>query len=138
MKSYALMRAVLRTRCLVTFLLVAVSATFSGAQARPLRDFFQNSDLANGANYLPAGTPTGSDDVVLTSPAFELTLNGSTLGMGSINQTVNVSRTISNNTSTTTNSSISLGGGPGVNTFAPDPADLIYLGCPSCSLTLQG
>jgi hypothetical protein len=58
--------------------------------------------------------------------------------MGSMNQTVNVSRTISNNVDGSTNSRISLGAAPGVNTFAPNLADVIYLGCSSCSLTLQG
>jgi autotransporter-associated beta strand protein len=122
----------------LTFLLPAAIGSLPVAEARPLKDFFQNSDLTNGANYLPAGTPTGDNDVVLTSPASAVTLNASNLTMGSVNQTVNVSRTVSNNAAGSTNSSISLGGGPGVNTFAPDPADLIYLGCPSCSLTLQG
>jgi hypothetical protein len=121
----------------MTFLLPAAMAIPPLAQARPLKEFFQGSDLTNPANYLPA-TTTGSYDVVLSSPESALTINASSLGMGSLNQTVNVSRTISNNAEGSTESRISLGGGTDVNTFAPNPNDMIYLGCSSCSLTLQG
>jgi autotransporter-associated beta strand protein len=104
--------------------------------ATTVKQFFQNSDLTNGNNYSPAGTPTAEHDVVLTTSAVALTLNGSNLAMRSLNQTDGSSRTISNNTASATNSTLTLGGGS--NTVSPNPADLIYLGCGSCSLTLQG
>jgi hypothetical protein len=120
------------------FLLPCLIASLSIAQARTPKDFFQNSALTDGANYLPAGTPTATNDLVLSSPATALRLDASNLAIGSLNQAQNVSRTISNNTATSTNSILTLGGGDGINTVAPNPADVIYLGCPSCSLTVQG
>jgi autotransporter-associated beta strand protein len=108
------------------------------AQARTLKDFFQNSDLTAPGNYAPPSVPTGSDDVLLSSSAIALTLNGTTLTMGSVNQVNNLSRTISNNDPNATNSTLMLAGGDGNNTLGGNVADLIYLGCASCGLTFQG
>ncbi len=73
----------------------------------------------------------------MSSSAIALTLNGTNLTMGSLNQVNNLSRTISNNDPGTTNSTLTLGGGDGNNAIGGDVADLIYLGCSSCSLTFQ-
>jgi hypothetical protein len=120
---------------IVFFLLLAGAAI---AQARTAKDFFQNSELSDGNNYSPAGTPTASNDVRLTSSATVLTLNGTNLSVGSLNQTNNLSYTIANNNPGTANSVLFLGGGDGINTIGGNPADVIYLGCATCSLTFQG
>jgi autotransporter-associated beta strand protein len=124
---------------LLAFLLSAAIAHLPVAEARPLKDFFQNSDLAHPNNYSPPGTPTANEDVLLSSGAAVLTLNSTNLTMGSVNQTSNVSRTVANATPGSTNSNLTLiGGGDGINSLSPHPADLIYVGCASCSLTFQG
>ena len=123
------------TRAAIVFFLLL--AGISMVQARTAKDFFQNSELSDGNNYSPAGTPTGNNDVRLTTPATVLTLNGTDIFPGSINQTNNLSYTIANNNPGTADSTMQLGGS-GTNTISPNPADVIYLGCPSCSLTFQG
>ena len=55
-------------------------------EANTPKDFFQNSDLTDPANYSPPGTPSVSDDVVLTSSAPVLTLNAASLTMGTLNR----------------------------------------------------
>ena len=123
------------TRAAIVFFLLL--AGISMIQARTAKDFFQNSELSDGNNYSPAGTPTGNNDVRLTTPATVLTLNGTDIFPGSINQTNNLSYTIANNNPGTAESTMQLGGS-GTNTISPNPADTIYLGCASCSLTFQG
>jgi hypothetical protein len=113
-------------------------AAVNMVQARTPKDFFQGSELSDGANYSPTGTPTVSNDVLLTSTATVLTLNGTNLSVGSVNQTSNLSYTVVNNNPDTADSLLYLGGGDGINTIGGDPADVIYLGCATCSLTFQG
>jgi autotransporter-associated beta strand protein len=124
--------------CTALTLLTLLATSVIVAEARTVKDFFQNSDLTVPANYAPPGVPSGSDDVLLSSSAVVLTLNGSNLTMGSLNQVDNVSRTISNNEPSTANSTLTLGGGDGSNVVGGHVDDLIYVGCASCSLTLQG
>ncbi len=100
------------------------------------KDFFQNTDLNNGSNYTPPGLPTGSSDVLLTTNAAVLMLNGASLSMSSLNETNNFAYVISNNTLGSTNSSIGLA--PGGNSIGADPFDAIYLGGNNSSLTIQG
>jgi hypothetical protein len=132
MKSQSLVFRPTRN-AIVFFLLLA---GISMVQARTAKDFFQNSELSDGNNYSPSGTPTGNNDVLLTTPATVLTLNGTTLSVGSLNQTNNLSYTIANNNPGTANSTLVVGGS-GTNSISPNPADILYLGCPSCSLTIQ-
>jgi hypothetical protein len=107
-------------------------AGMSGVHARTPKDFFQNSELSDGNNYSPAGTPAASNDVRLTTAATVLTL-GTNLSVGSANQTSNLSYTIGS-----ANSSIlDLGGGDGNNTIGGNPADVIYVGGATSSLTFQ-
>ena len=134
MKSQSLVSRPVRAAVVVLLLLAGISIV----QARTQKDFFQNSELSDANNYSPAGTPTASNDVLLTSPATVLTLNGMNLSMGSVNQTNNLSYTIVNNNPGTANSMLTLGGGDGINTLGGNPADVIYLGCATCSLTFQG
>ena len=57
--------------------------------------------------------------------------------MGTLNQTLNLNRTIANATDTSTNSVLMLFGGQN-STVGANPSDALYLQCPTCSLTLQG
>ena len=125
----------LPTRNAVVFFLLL--GGISMVQARTAKDFFQNSEPLDGNNYSPVGTPTVNNDVRLTTPATVLTLNGTNLSVGSVNQTNNLSYTIANNNPGTADSTLQLGGS-GTNTISPNADDVIYLGCPSCSLTFQG
>ena len=79
-------------------------------QARTEKDFFQGSELANGNNYSPLGFPTSANDLLLTTPATALTLNGTSLVIGSLNQTNNLSYTIANNNPGTLDSTVVVGG----------------------------
>ncbi len=92
---------------IVFFLLLA---EISMVQARTAKDFFQNSELSDGNNYSPAGMPSVANDVRLTTPATVLTLNGTTLSVGSVNQTNNLSYTIANNNPGTADSTVQLAG----------------------------
>ena len=125
MKSQSLVSRPTRN-AIVFFLLLA---GISMVQARTAKDFFQNSELSDGNNYSPAGTPTVNNDVRLTTPATVLTLNGTTLSVGSVNQTNNLSYTIANNNPGTADSTLQLGGS-GTNTVSPNADDVIYLGVP--------
>lgn len=116
-------------------LLTCVTA-FGGVQ----KDFFQGSDLNVPANYNPAGLPSNTSDVLLTTSIGALNLDAVSLNMGSLNVTANnVAYTISNNTATATGSSISFsplaGGG---NSFSGQANDAIYLGGANSILTFQG
>lgn len=106
-------------------------AAISVVQARTQKDFFQNSELSDGNNYSPAGTPTGNNDVRLTTPTTVLTL-GANLTVGSVNQTNIQSYTISS----ANGSTLDLGGGDGNNTIG-GPSDIIYVGGATSSLTFQ-
>jgi hypothetical protein len=110
----------------------------SVVQARTAKDFFQNSELSDANNYSPAGTATENNDVRLTTSASVLTLNPTNLNFGSINQTNNLSYTIANNNPGTQDNILFLGGGDGINTVSGNSFDVIYLNCPSCSMTFQG
>jgi hypothetical protein len=134
MKSQSLVSRL--TRAAIVFFLFLAGTSM--VQARTAKDFFQNSELSDANNYSPAGTPTNGNDVRLTTSATVLTLNGTNLSGGSVNQTNNLSYTIANNNPGTANSMLQLGGGDGIDTIGGNPADVIYLGCPSCSLTFQG
>jgi hypothetical protein len=104
-----------------------------------LKEFFANSDLANPANYMPSGVPTQADDVLITTPAGSLVLNGAELTAGSLNITGTNSYTISNNNPGATNSALNLGTFFGnTNVVSPFPTDTIYVGGAEKSLTLQG
>jgi hypothetical protein len=112
-------------------------ATASLGLARTTKEFFQNSDLTDGNNYLPSGVPGASNDVIFTTPAIMLELNGTQLSMGSVNVTSNQAYLVSNNTPGTANSSLVLDGGDGINNVAPNPADVIYVGGATSTLTFQ-
>src|SRR4051794_29528992 len=99
--------ASLRRPWLFFFLIFGVSVS----QARTPKDLFQNGDLTNGSNYSPAGTPTSANDLLLSTAATVLTLNGATLDLGSLNQTNNLAYTVSNNAPGTANSTLTLGNG---------------------------
>ena len=101
------------------------------------KDFFQNQDLNDGNNYLPPGTPTDANDVLLTTSSESLFMNATDLAMESLNQTNNMAYVISNNTSGSTNSTLTLGNNA-TNSIGGDPGDLIYLGGATSSLTIQG
>lgn len=121
-----------------TALLALCEMTIASAEARSPRIFSQNSDLLNPANYTPTGTPAATDDVILSSAAAVLTSNGTNLNMGSVNEVSGLARTISNNAPGIADSVLTLGGGDGLNGAGGNPADLVYVGCNSCSLTFQG
>ena len=112
------------------------------SEAGTPKDFFQNSDLTDPANYSPSGLPSGapsiSTDLLLTSSAPVLTLNAANLSMGTLNQTANLNRTIANTTATSTSSTMNLGRTLPNSTAGANASDALYLGCPTCSLTLQG
>ncbi len=134
MKSQSLLYTPTRATSVFFLLLAGISLV----QARTAKDFFQNSELSDGNNYSPTGTPTENNDVRLTSPVTVLSLNGTNLSAGSVNQTNNLSYTIVNNNPGTTDSTLQLGGGDEINTIGGNRADVVYLGCASCSLTFQG
>jgi len=118
------------------FFLTTSPPCFAGTK----KDFFQGTDLNDANNYNPAGLPSGSSDVLLTTPFTALVLNAAVLQMCSLNLTAdNVAYTISNNTATSTGSGISLdpfmGGG---NSISGQAGDLIFVGGMNSSLTIQG
>src|SRR4051794_26638721 len=94
------------------------------------KDFFQNADLSNAANYSPSGVPGSASDVLLTTSSTALTLNGASLSMSSLNQLNNVPYNISSG-------SIFLGPLSG-NVVSPGANDAIYLGGSNSSLAIQG
>lgn len=107
---------------------VFVLATIS-ALATTQKDFFQNANLNDGNNYNPSGLPSFGTDLLLTTAATALTLNGTSLDISSLNQTNNAAYLISNG-------SISLrplGG----NVIGANNNDAIYLGGNNSSLTIQ-
>jgi hypothetical protein len=121
-------------------LTAASIAAPASAPAGTLKSFTQNTDLTDGNNYSPAGAPTSSNDVLLTTSATALTLNGTgtSLSMGSINQTNGASYTISNGTSGAATSSLNLGAFGLVNSVSPNPGDWLYIGGANSVLTIQG
>ena len=121
-----------------SILIWSFAVAVASVQARTPKVFFQGSELSDGNNYSPAGVPSQGNDVNLTSLATVLTINGTNLSLGSVNQTNNLSYTVVNNNPSTVNSILQLGGGDGINSIGGNPADTIYLGCPTCSLTFQG
>ncbi len=118
-----------------TFTLSLITASLAPAATQ--KDFFQNSDLNNGNNYNPAGLPSLSFDVLLTTPATALMLNGASLSMSSLNQLNASSYVISNNTPAATNSDIILAP-QGGNSIGANGNDAIYLGGANANLTIQG
>lgn len=108
--------------------------------ARTQKNFFQGSDLNDGNNYNPAGLPSDSFDVLLNTPPTTLTLSAAVLNMGSLNVTAdNVAYTISNNTATSTNSTIFLANLIGTgNSISGHADDVIFVGGMNSSLTIQG
>ena len=124
-----------RAPLLVACALLLNSTVFAGTQ----KTFFQNGDLNDANNYNPAGLPSSSDDVLLTTAVTALTLNAATLQLDSLNVTSSASYVISNNTSTSTDSTLSLlPFSAGGNSIAPSGLDAIYLGAANSSLTIQG
>ncbi|HEY2801625.1 MAG TPA: hypothetical protein VGI85_13605, partial [Chthoniobacterales bacterium] len=119
------------------FALMILLATAPISFARTEKDFFQNSDLANGSNYLPSGLPNASNDVVFTTPEMALELSGTNLSMGSVNQTGNQAYVVSNNDPGTTDSTLTLGSGDRINNVAPNPDDIIYVGGTTSTLAFQ-
>jgi hypothetical protein len=117
------------------FLFATAPLSLAGTQ----KSFFQGSDLNVAGNYNPAGLPSSSSDILITTPATALMLNAAPLNLCSLNLTAdNVAYTISNNTATSTGSSIDLdpfmNGG---NSISGEAGDAIYLGGVNSSLTIQ-
>jgi autotransporter-associated beta strand protein len=130
------MELALYRRTVTAFVIAVLAAATHTGFAGTQKSFFQNNNLNDGNNYSPAGLPSSANDVLLTTSAAALNLSGASLSMGSLNQTNTAAYTVSNNTSDSTTSFITLGGG--TNTVGADPNDLIYLGGATSSLTLQG
>ena len=128
MKSRSLVSRPTYFAVVVLLLLAGISMV----QARTQKDFFQNSELSDGNNYSPAGTPTASNDVRLTTPATALSLSAN-LSVGSVNQTNNLSYAIGSPNA----ARLDLGGGDGNNTIGGNTADIIYVGGATSSLTFQ-
>jgi len=105
-------------------------------QARTPRQFSTGSDLSNGANYTPPGTPSLTNDILLNSSQASLGTPGTNVSMGSIDVTNGLSYTISNTTSGSGDCQLIIGGGDGINTISPTSSDIIYVAGNS-PLTLQ-
>src|SRR3954452_3106506 len=91
------------------FLLLQLVGGINVCHARTPKELFQNGDLTNANNYSPAGIVTSANDLLLSTSTTALTLNGTTLSAGSINQTNNLAYTLSNNAPGTANSTITIG-----------------------------
>ena len=117
--------------CVAAAVMPLTGMLYSSAFGGTLDTFSIGTDLTVGTNY-SAGLPTKASDVVLTTPSTALTVSGSTLTMGSLNELVGntTAYTISNATAGTTNSVLTLGGTGGNTDTATGAAanDLIYLG----------
>lgn len=132
---FAMREALYRIAVTALVVIVFAAAMHSSSAGTP-KNFFQNSDLNDGNNYSPVGLPSSANDVLLTTSAAALNLSGTDLSMGSLNQTNDAAYTISNNTSGSTSSFVTLAGG--MNSIGANPNDLIFLGGATSSLTLQG
>lgn len=110
----------------------------ASAFAGNAKDFFQNTSMTVSTNYNPNGLPTNTDDVRLTSSATALRITAGSVTAESLTVQNGLSYTIANATSTSTNSTLTLGNPSGfTNTFSGVGNDLIALSANS-NLTIQG
>ncbi len=122
-----------RTLVLTALLAASVAQT----EGRTPKEFANGSDLTNPNNYSPAGLPSNANDVLLLTGSNSLSIDATTLNMGSLNTFNAASYTISNNTAGSTNSTLNLGGGDGVNSISGVSTDLIYTGAATSTFTFE-
>jgi autotransporter-associated beta strand protein len=97
-----------------------------------------NTSMLSNTNYTPAVLPTSADDVRLSSTSIALTITAGSLSMESLSVTNGKSYTISNNTGTAANSTLTLGNAATfTNAVSTVANDLIFLSG-SSGLVIQG
>ncbi len=98
--SYPANRHLLRRSvrsCIASVLSIFFGLWTGSAFAGTAKDFFQNTDLKSSTNYTPAGVPTNTTDVRLTTTGTALTVTDGTLTIESLTATNGKAYQITNN-----------------------------------------